>query len=78
LKGMSFLNNNVISVVVTHFIFFRYVICNKLGTVLRRFPSMSQELAEKYADNVKHLAWKARGVVRDMNPLVKYKTQLSI
>lgn len=56
------------------FLMKRYVICNKLGTVLRRFPSMSQELAEKYADNVKHLAWKARGVVRDMNPLVATNT----
>jgi hypothetical protein len=46
------------------------VICNKLGAVLRRFPDMSQELAEKYAENVKHLAWKARGVVRDLDPKV--------
>jgi dynein light chain roadblock-type len=44
------------------------VICNKAGTVLRRFPQMSQELAEQYAEQVKHLALKARSVIRDLEP----------
>ena len=29
---------------------------------------MAQETAEVYADAMKHLAMKARGVVRDLNP----------
>eukprot|EP00621_Florenciella_sp_RCC1693_P004003 CAMPEP_0182533540 /NCGR_PEP_ID=MMETSP1323-20130603/13817_1 /TAXON_ID=236787 /ORGANISM="Florenciella parvula, Strain RCC1693" /LENGTH=202 /DNA_ID=CAMNT_0024743437 /DNA_START=40 /DNA_END=647 /DNA_ORIENTATION=- len=45
-----------------------YVICNRQGLVLRRFPQMSQEHAEQYADSMRHLANKARGVVRDLNP----------
>ena len=36
--------------------------------MLRRFPSMSQELAEAYADAMKHLAKKSRNVVRDIDP----------
>ena len=47
-----------------------YVICNRQGLVLRRFPQMSQEHAEQYADSMRHLANKARGVVRDLNPQV--------
>eukprot|EP00639_Heterosigma_akashiwo_P002528 CAMPEP_0194575366 /NCGR_PEP_ID=MMETSP0292-20121207/10869_1 /TAXON_ID=39354 /ORGANISM="Heterosigma akashiwo, Strain CCMP2393" /LENGTH=102 /DNA_ID=CAMNT_0039427119 /DNA_START=96 /DNA_END=404 /DNA_ORIENTATION=+ len=45
-----------------------YVICNKQGVVLRRYPQMSQEEAEKYAQFLKCLAMKGRGVVRDLNP----------
>jgi len=29
---------------------------------------MSQELAELYAEHIKHLAWKARATVRDLDP----------
>ncbi|CAM9704591.1 unnamed protein product, partial [Discosporangium mesarthrocarpum] len=45
-----------------------YVICDMEGQVLRRFPTMSQETAEIYAEAMRHLALKARGVVRDLNP----------
>ena len=45
-----------------------YVICNRMGNVLRRFPAMSQEKAEQFADSLKHLAWKARSTVRDLDP----------
>ncbi|CAM9328567.1 unnamed protein product [Choristocarpus tenellus] len=45
-----------------------YVICDMGGQVLRRFPTMSQETAEIYAEAMRHLAFKARGVVRDLNP----------
>jgi len=45
-----------------------YVICNREGQVLRRFPSMSQEVAELYAKSMLQLATQARGVVRDLNP----------
>jgi dynein light chain roadblock-type len=47
-----------------------YVICNKQGQVLRRYPSMTQEIAEKYAESMMSLASQARGVVRDLNPKV--------
>ena len=49
----------------------RYVICNRQGLVLRRFPAMSQEHAEAYAEAMRHLANKARGVMRDLNPKVR-------
>ena len=45
-----------------------YVICNKQGQVLRRFPTMTQEEAEKYAKSMISLVTQARGVVRDLNP----------
>jgi len=45
-----------------------YVIASHDGTVLRRFPSMSQELAEAYAESMKHLGKKSRNVVRDLDP----------
>lgn len=45
-----------------------YVICNRMGNVLRRFPAMSPEKAEQYAESLKHLAWKARSTVRDLDP----------
>lgn len=45
-----------------------YVICNKQGQVLRRFPTMSQEEAEKYARCMISLATQAGGVVRDLDP----------
>lgn len=45
-----------------------YVICNRQGMVLRRFPTMTQETADLYASCIRHLAWKARCVVRDLNP----------
>ena len=47
-----------------------YVICNRQGMVLRRFPTMTQETADLYASCIRHLAWKARCVVRDLNPQV--------
>lgn len=47
-----------------------YVICNKQGQVLRRFPTMSQENALQYAECMMSLASQARGVVRDLNPKV--------
>eukprot|EP00519_Triparma_laevis_P001393 CAMPEP_0182499848 /NCGR_PEP_ID=MMETSP1321-20130603/7987_1 /TAXON_ID=91990 /ORGANISM="Bolidomonas sp., Strain RCC1657" /LENGTH=100 /DNA_ID=CAMNT_0024704097 /DNA_START=21 /DNA_END=323 /DNA_ORIENTATION=+ len=45
-----------------------YLIADQSGTVLRRFPSMSQELAEAYAEAMKHLSKKSRNVVRDLDP----------
>ena len=45
-----------------------YVIADNNGVVLRRFPSMSQELAEAYATSMQHLAKKSRNVVRDLEP----------
>ena len=51
-----------------------YVICNKQGQVLRRYPSMTQEVAEKYAESMMSLASQARGVVRDLNPKVSDST----
>jgi dynein light chain roadblock-type len=45
-----------------------YVICNKQGQVLRRYPDMSQEDAEIYASRMMSLAFQARSVVRDLNP----------
>ena len=29
-----------------------YVICNKQGQVLRRYPTMSQDVAEQYAESM--------------------------
>lgn len=37
---------------------------------------MSQEMAEMYAEHVKHLAWKARSTVRDLNPQVNHSLSL--
>ena len=45
-----------------------YVICSKEGQVLRRYPSMTQEAAEKMAASMMRLAEQARGVVRDLSP----------
>tara|TARA_B110000305_G_C19303074_1_gene570113 strand:+ start:599 stop:985 length:387 start_codon:yes stop_codon:yes gene_type:complete len=45
-----------------------YVICNRDGTVLRRFPSMPQELAEAYSQSMMELGRKGRNVVRDLDP----------
>lgn len=47
-----------------------YVICNKQGQVLRRYPSMTLEQAEKYSNCLLSLTNQARGVVRDLNPKV--------
>ena len=47
-----------------------YVICNKQGQVLRRFPGMSLEDAEQYATTMISLTTQARGVVRDLDPKV--------
>ena len=47
-----------------------YVICNKQGQVLRRYPTMSLDDAEKYAHTMISLTTQARGVVRDLNPKV--------
>lgn len=47
-----------------------YVICNKQGQVLRRFPTMSQDVAEQYAQSMINLTTQARGVIRDLNPKV--------
>ena len=47
-----------------------YVICDKHGQVLRRFPSMTQSSAEHYAKSMMELTFQARSVVRDINPKV--------
>jgi dynein light chain roadblock-type len=47
-----------------------YVICNKQGQVLRRFPTMTQEKAEQYSEAMMSLSSQARSVVRDLNPKV--------
>ena len=39
--------------------------------VLRRFPTMPQDVAELYASNMMSLATQARGVIRDLNPKVR-------
>jgi dynein light chain roadblock-type len=36
--------------------------------VLRRFPTMPQDVAELYASNMMSLSSQARGVIRDLNP----------
>lgn len=46
--------------------------------MLRRLQSMSQEAAEKYAELVKPLAWKARSVVRDLDFKVLTPKRISI
>lgn len=46
------------------------MICNKQGQVLRRFPTMTQETAEKYSASMMSLASQARSVVRDLNAKV--------
>jgi dynein light chain roadblock-type len=45
-----------------------YVISNRHGQVLRRFPTMPQEVAELYAQHMIALSAQARGVIRDINP----------
>lgn len=45
-----------------------YVISNRHGQVLRRFPTMPQEVAELYAQHMIALSAQARGVIRDLNP----------
>lgn len=45
-----------------------YVIADRSGNVLRRHPMMAVAEAEKYAQYMKELTTKARGVVRDLNP----------
>jgi dynein light chain roadblock-type len=45
-----------------------YVICNRQGQVLRRFPNMSIEDAETYAHTMNALTNQARGVIRDLSP----------
>lgn len=45
-----------------------YVICNKQGQVLRRFPTMPQDVAERFAQSMMALSSQARGVVRDLQP----------
>ncbi len=45
-----------------------YVICNKQGQVLRRFPQMTLEEAEHYSTCMMTLTNQARGVIRDLNP----------
>ena len=47
-----------------------YVICNREGQVLRRFPTMTIDEAEKYAKSMISLTNQARGTVRDLNPKV--------
>ena len=47
-----------------------YVICNKQGQVLRRFPTMTSDEAERYATSMISLTNQARGTVRDLNPKV--------
>ncbi|GFH54639.1 hypothetical protein CTEN210_11115 [Chaetoceros tenuissimus] len=50
-----------------------YVILNNEGEILRRMPSMSQEVAEQYANKVKDLVKKAANATRDLNPEDKLK-----
>ena len=45
-----------------------YVICNKQGQVLRRYPTMTQEDAEVYAESMIKLAYQSRSAVRDLDP----------
>mmetsp|Transcript_89604 Transcript_89604/g.249193 ORF Transcript_89604/g.249193 Transcript_89604/m.249193 type:complete len:104 (-) Transcript_89604:244-555(-) len=45
-----------------------YVIMNNEGEVLRKLPSMSNEKAKEYGEEIYNLARKARHVVRDINP----------
>jgi dynein light chain roadblock-type len=55
-----------------------YVIANKQGQVLRRFPSMSLELAEKYTEKMMSLALQARSVARDLNPKVRGSLDMTV
>jgi len=47
-----------------------YVICNRHGDVLRRYPNEPKDFqdAAVYAESMRILAWKARSVVRDLDP----------
>lgn len=54
-----------------------YVICNKAGQVLRRFPNMLIEEAEIYSKSMMTLTTQARGTIRDLNPKV-YTTYTSL
>ncbi|DBA04392.1 TPA: hypothetical protein N0F65_009988 [Lagenidium giganteum] len=45
-----------------------YVIADRNGNVLRRHPQMALTEAERYANYMRELTTKARGVVRDLNP----------
>jgi dynein light chain roadblock-type len=51
-----------------------YIIADKTGAILRKHPSMNQELAEKYSPLMKDLTVKARGVVRDVDPKVRSRS----
>ncbi len=53
------------------------MICNKQGQVLRRYPAMTLEEAEKYAHSMISLTNQARGVVRDLNPKVRHRSVFS-
>lgn len=44
---------------------------NNEGEVLRKLPSMSNEKAKEYGEEIYNLARKARHVVRDINPQVR-------
>ena len=45
-----------------------YVIVDKDGSVMRRYPGMPQEKAEQFAAYFARLATQARHVVRDVDP----------
>ena len=41
---------------------------------MRRYPSMTSEVAEQYASTMLALATQSRGVIRDINPKVRTQT----
>lgn len=47
-----------------------YVIADRRGVVIRQSPRMQAAESEKYALYMRELAWKARNVVRDLDPKV--------
>lgn len=49
-----------------------YVIVNNEGEVLRKMPGLTTEKAKEYGDEIMKLAKKARHVVRDLDPKVRW------
>jgi len=45
-----------------------YIIASKRGQVLRRFPTITADEAQKFSDILKILVFKGRSVVRDLDP----------
>jgi len=50
----------------------RYVIINNDGEVLRKLPTMSADYARELGEEIYNLAQKARHVVRDLKPSVRF------